>query len=112
MLAGRTPFIQHEKDTLAKLVSPEDPHWKDAAAQLTRLEKVKTALINGALLADFPQQRSVAKRYFEDSILTPVAFKSGYNPVFQWEGYSRFEEFLLSYRRGTETQRKAIEKGA
>lgn len=104
-------FIQHEKDTLAKLVSPEDPHWNDVVVQLPRLEKIKTALNNNTPLEDIPQQHSVAKRYFEDSILTPVAFKSGYNPVFQWEGYSRFEQFLLSYRRGTETQRKAIEKG-
>ncbi|MCK4818092.1 hypothetical protein KA005_20145, partial [bacterium] len=105
-------FIQHERATLEKLISPEDPHWKDVAAQLPRLEKIKTDLINGAPLSDFPQQHSVAIRYFEDSILTPVVFSGGYNPVFQWEGYSQFEQFLLSYRRGTERQRKAIEKGA
>ena len=27
-------FIKHEKDTLEKLVSPEDPHWNDVATQL------------------------------------------------------------------------------
>lgn len=105
-------FIQHENDTLEKLVSPEDPYWSDVASQIPRLKKVKAALIDGSPLSGLPQLRSLAERYFEDSVLTPVAFKSGYNPVFQWEGYSRFEQFLLSYRRGTEAQRKSIEKGA
>ena len=76
------------------------------------MEFVRDALSSGCPLADFPHQQEVAKRYFEDAVLTPVAFQGGYNPVFQWEGYARFEQFLLKFRRGGATGRKPIEKGA
>ena len=104
-------FIGHEKATLEKLVSPEDPHWRDVASQLPRLEKIRTALAQGEPLSDFPQLRSIVKRYFEDCILTPAIFTSGYNPVFQWEGYGRFEEFLLCFRVSKAKQKNGIKKG-
>jgi len=104
-------FIQHEKATLEKLITADDPHWQDVAVQLPRLENMKDALNSGSPLAEFPHHLDIAKRYFEDSILTPVAFQSGYNPVFQWEGYARFEQFLLKFRRGEVAQRESIKKG-
>jgi hypothetical protein len=104
-------FIQHEKATIEKLITTDDPHWQDVAAQLPRLENMKEALNSGSPLTEFPHQRDIAKRYFEDSILTPVAFQSGYNPVFQWEGYAKFEQFLLKFRRGESAQRESIKKG-
>lgn len=104
-------FIQHERDTLEKLVAPEDPHWKDVASQLPRLERMRADLDTGAPLTDSPNLKEIAKRYFEDAIRTPIAFQTGYNPVFQWEGYAKFEQFLIKFRRGECAEGKSIQTG-
>lgn len=105
-------FIKHEQATIEKLITPDDPQWKDINVQLPRLIYTRESLKNSEPISNIQMQKNIMQKYFEDSILTPVAFKNGYNPVFQWEGYSRFEQFLMQIRKGDDKRNRNIELGS
>lgn len=103
-------FIKHEEATLRDFVEPDDPYWKDITIQLFRLKDIKAALQTKEPIKDLEKQKNILCMYFEDAILTPKNFLDEYNPVFQWEGYAKFEQYLLKYRRGEYIEK--IKKGS
>jgi len=105
-------FIAHEKNTLEHIIRPEDPHYSGVASMLPRLESVQKMLADHAPIDEIPNFREILKRYFEEVLISPLFSPDGYNPIFQWEGYSHFEEWVLKRRRDQELAWERTKKGA
>ena len=106
-------FIRHEEATLKSFVELNDPYWEDVTKQLIRLKNIRKSFDLKVPIKDKEVQKNILRMYFEDSILTPEIFKNGYNPIFQWEGYARFEQYLMKYRRGDiKGKIRSIQKGS
>jgi len=105
-------FISHERQTLKNLMRQDDPHWKNASEKLPGLEKNRELIKSRVALDQIPNLKAILTKYFEDCLFTPLVCVETYNPIFQWEGYAYFEEWLLNKRKRTKTRHfKNIQKG-
>ncbi len=105
-------FIAHERNTLEHIIQPEDPHYSDVASTLPRLESIHHLVSARAPIDEIPNFRAILKRYFEEVLISPLFSPESYNPIFQWEGYSHFEEWVLNRRRDHEMAWHRTKKGS
>jgi hypothetical protein len=92
---------------------PDDPHAVSTMNKVSKWKKVAEDLKTHPHPDEVPGVKASMVRYFEECLYTPMLFPDEYNPVFQWEGYAPFQEFLLSLRIGADRcrQEESIQKG-
>lgn len=104
-------FCKHEIETINYLASPSDPHYVDVEIQVQRLKKEGSLLKQNVPLSSIPHLKNIITPYFEDVFFSPLISPSSYNPIFQWEGYAPFEEWILGLREDKSEAYERIKKG-
>ena len=105
-------FREHELGTVRQLMHPDDPHAQHVLQKAPEWEQAEKAIRNGQALEEVPYLKQSMTRYFEDCLFTPLIFPSTYNPMFSWEGYAPFEEWLLARRRDAGDAGDRIQRGS
>lgn len=105
-------FREHELGTVSQLMHPDDPHAQNVLRKAPEWESSEQAIRAGEPLDEVPYLKETMTRYFEDCLFTPLIFPSTNNPMFSWEGYAPFEEWLLARRRDATDAEERIQRGS